>query len=472
MTMEHFTHPKLAENADFKSAVGFFERWITLKMSEQRQPGLSLGLLVDQELVYARGFGYSDLAAQTPARADTIYRIASNTKLFTSIAIMQLRDAGKLRLDDSVVELLDWFKIRQRFPDAKPLTVRHLLTHTSGLPRDDHTPMWTDTAFPNREQIIAALPNRETALLPETRWKYSNLGFATLGEIVEKVSGQPYVEYIHQHIIDPLGMASTFVTLPESFRARLATGYTRIGLSAERQPEPFTESGGYTAAFNNASTVEDLAKFLRLQFRYDETSGVLRGSTLKEMHRPHWVNPDWNGGWGLGFGIYRDKDKTWVGHGGAVLGHFTLQRFNPDDKVGVIVLTNATGGDTNTYFQEIVRTLAPIAVKALAKSPEKVTFKPEWERYIGAYRGPWGDSYVLREADQLKLKSLQFPDFPAGVLIPEGDDGRTFRMKEGGNEGELVIFVRDETGVVTRMHIAGEYSLPMPPSPMSPSPMS
>jgi hypothetical protein len=186
------------------------------------------------------------------------------------------------------------------------------------------------------------------------------------------------------------------------------------------------------------------------------------GSTLKELHRPHWVNPDWNGGWGLGFGIYRDKDKTWVGHGGAVLGHFTLQRFNPDDKVGVIVLTNATGGDTNTYFQEIVRALAPIAVKTLAKSPEKATFKPEWERYIGAYRGPWGDSYVLREGDHLKLKSLQFPELPAGVLIPEGEDGRTFRMKEGGNEGELVIFVTDETGVVTRMHVAGEYSSPMP----------
>lgn len=461
MTMDQFTHPKLAENPDFKSAVGFFERWIAAKMGEQRQPGISVGLLVDQELAYARGFGYSDLDSQTAARADTIYRIASNTKLFTSIAILQLRDAGKLWLDDPVADHLAWFNIRQRFNETKPITIRHLLTHTSGLPRDDHTPMWTDTAFPDRAHIIAALPDRETALPPETRWKYSNLGFALLGEIVEAVSGQPYAEYIHRHIIDPLGMTSTFVALPESHRSRLATGYTRLGWTPERGPEPFTESGGYTAAFNNASTVEDLAKFLRLQFRYEETSGVLRGSTLKEMHRPHWVNPDWNGGWGLGFGIYRDKNKTWVGHGGAVLGHFTLQRFNPDDKVGVIVLANATGGDTNTYFQEIVRALAPIAVKTLAKSTDKPSFKPEWERYIGAYRSPWWDAYVLRENEHLILKSLQFPELPAGTLIPEGDDGRTFRMKEGGSDGELVIFEADEAGKVARMRVAGEYSLPV-----------
>lgn len=461
MTMDQFTHPKLAENADFKSAVGFFERWTAAKMHEQRQPAVSVGLLVDQELAYARGFGYSDLATQTAARADTIYRIASNTKLFTSIAILQLRDAGKLRLDDPVVDHLSWFNIRQRFPEARPITIRHLLTHTSGLPRDDHTPIWTDTVFPTREQIIAALPDRETSLLPETRWKYSNLGFALLGEIVEKVSGQPYAEYIHRHIIDPLGMTSTFVTLPESHRARLATGYSRIGWTAERQPEPFTESGGYTAAFNNASTVEDLAKFLRLQFRYEESSGVLRGSTLKEMHRAHWVNPDWNGGWGLGFGIYRDKNKTWVGHGGAVLGHFTLQRFNLDEKIGVIVLTNTTGGDTYTYFQEIVRALAPIAVKALGKTEEKLSFKPEWERFIGAYRSPWWDGYVLRENEQLILKSLMFPDLPGGVLIPEGENGCTFRMKEGGNDGELVVFDVDEGGKVTRMRVAGEYSLPV-----------
>lgn len=455
--MDSYLHPKLQENPDFRSALGLFERWATYKLMEQRQPGISVGLVYDQELVWARGFGYSDLDSQTPARANTIYRIASNTKLFTSIAIMQLRDAGKLGLDDPVIDHLPWFNIKQRFPDAKPLTIRHLLTHTSGLPRDDNTPMWTECVFPSREQILAALPNRETALLPETRWKYSNLGFALLGEIVEAVSGQPYATYIHQHIIDPLGMTSTFVHLPESQRGRLATGYTRLDSTGERKPEPFTDSQGYTAAFNNASTVEDLAKFLMLQFRYDQTDGVLRGSTLREMHRPHWVNPDWGGGWGLGFGIYRDNNKTWIGHGGAVLGHFTSQRFNIEDKIGIVVLTNATGGDTNTYFQEIKRALAPLAAKILAKTPDKPKFDPAWERYFGLYSSPWWDAYVLRQDDQLVVKSVLFPDMPGAVL--EFVSENTFRVKDGDtNPGELVVFELNDDGSA-RMFVGGEYTV-------------
>jgi CubicO group peptidase (beta-lactamase class C family) len=463
--MDAYLHPDLAAQPDFASAVGFFERWMAVKMADQRQPAASVALLVDQTLVYARGFGHADLESATPARADTIYRIASNTKLFTSIAIMQLRDAGKLRLDDRVADILPWFNIRQRFPDAKPITVRHLLTHTSGLPRDDHTPMWTETAYPTREQIIAALPARETALVPETRWKYSNLGFALLGEIVESVGGQPYADFIHARIIDPLGMADTFVHLPDALRPRLATGYSRLSWTGgQRRPEPFTISAGYTAAFNNASTVEDLAKFLMLQFRLDQTTDILRGDTLREMHRPHWVNPDWKAGWGLGFSVAREGDKTWVGHGGALLGHFSLQRFNPDDKSGIVVLTNTTGGDTQAYFAEMARGLAPLAVKALAKAPEKPVYDPAWDALIGAYHSPWWDAYVLRDADRLVMRSLQFPELPPGALIPEPatEPGGSvvFRMKEGGNDGELVFFERDAAGAVTRLRVAGEYLLP------------
>ncbi|HMN31270.1 MAG TPA: serine hydrolase domain-containing protein, partial [Caldilineaceae bacterium] len=145
-------------------------------MAYREQPGLSIGVVYDQELVWAKGFGYANLERHEPATPQTLYRIASITKLFTSTAILQLRDAGKLQLDDPLSNFLSWFAIKQRFPEAPPITLRHLLTHTSGLPRESAFPYWVDNEFPSREQIQARLPEQETALPSETKWKYSNLG--------------------------------------------------------------------------------------------------------------------------------------------------------------------------------------------------------------------------------------------------------------------------------------------------------
>ena len=133
-------------------------------MAHREEPGLSIGIVHDQELVWARGFGYADVNEQVAATAATRYRIASITKLFTSTGILMLRDAEKLQLDDPVEQHLPWFNIRQRFPDAPAITVRHLLTHTAGLPREAGFPYWTDADFPTREQVREALPRQENRL--------------------------------------------------------------------------------------------------------------------------------------------------------------------------------------------------------------------------------------------------------------------------------------------------------------------
>src|SRR5262249_42193189 len=162
------------------------------------------GILYDQDLVWAKGFGYADVDKRTPATPRTIYRIASISKLFTSTAILQLRDQGKLQLDDPVAKHLPWFKVKSRHADAPAaVTVRHLLTHTSGLPRESPFPYWTDLKFPTREQLMQALVTQESVYPPETKWKYSNLALALAGEVVAAVSGEPYEEYVQKHILDP-----------------------------------------------------------------------------------------------------------------------------------------------------------------------------------------------------------------------------------------------------------------------------
>ena len=214
-------------HSDVASNIELLSAWIEAQMAHRAEPGLSVAIVHDQDLVWARGFGHADLESRVAATAGTGYRIASVTKLFTGTAILILRDAGMLQLDDPVDRHLPWFDIRQRYPDAPPITIRHLLTHTAGLPREAAFPYWTDANFPTREQVREALPRQETAYPVETRWKYSNLALALAGEIVAAVSGQSYETFVQQRILDPLAMSDTLVRAPHPDDPRLAVGYGR-----------------------------------------------------------------------------------------------------------------------------------------------------------------------------------------------------------------------------------------------------
>src|SRR5947209_14572221 len=143
----------LAAQPGVASGIALLEAWIESQMAYRGVPGLALGIVSDQALVWARGFGRADRATKRPAAPETIYRIASISKLFTSVAIMQLRDAGKLGLDDPLERHLPGFDLRGRAAGAPPVTLRHILTHTAGLPREAPYPYWTDFDFPTRERI-------------------------------------------------------------------------------------------------------------------------------------------------------------------------------------------------------------------------------------------------------------------------------------------------------------------------------
>src|SRR5262245_18627145 len=168
--------PLLAEEPPVvNDRIRLLEAWIESQMAYRGQPGLSIGIVQDQDLVWSRGFGFADREGNIPATTDTLYRIASITKTFTATAIMQLRDQGRLELDDPVSKHLSWFRVRPREAGGRPITIRHLLTHISGLPREADSPYWTTDDFPTREEIIKALPDYEQIFNAETRWKYSNL---------------------------------------------------------------------------------------------------------------------------------------------------------------------------------------------------------------------------------------------------------------------------------------------------------
>src|SRR2546426_8705383 len=198
-----------ARKPEIAAALTVLDAWIAATVAQREQPGLSIGIVYDQDLVWAKGYGFADLERRLPATPSTIYRIASISKLFTATAIMQLRDAGKLRLDDPVSKRLPWFSIKQTYDGGPPITIRQLITHTSGLPRELSGLNWSDLTFPGHEELRRVLPGQETVFAPETEWKYSNLAVSLAGEVVAHVSGEPWPQYVERHILQPLGMTAT-----------------------------------------------------------------------------------------------------------------------------------------------------------------------------------------------------------------------------------------------------------------------
>jgi CubicO group peptidase (beta-lactamase class C family) len=457
---------RIVDDANVRSALALLSAWIESQMAYAGLPGLSIGIVHDQELVWARGFGHANLERREPATEETLYRVASITKLFTSTAILQLRDAGRLRLDDAISEHLPWFGIERTHPDAPVMTIRHLLTHTAGLPREAGFPYWSDGMFPTPEQMRERVPQLRTALATETEWKYSNLGLALAGEIVAAVAGQPYADYVTAHILEPLGMGRTWVATPPAGQPGLSTGYTRRLPAAGRSSAPFTDGRGLTPAAGMTTCVTDLARFAMLQFRDGPAGGaqILRGSTLREMHRVHWLEPDWTAGWGLGFRVERTKGNTYVGHGGRLRGYRTILQLCPADRVGVIVMLNADDANPPMFAEKAFQWVAP-AIVAAAPRPESAGAPAGWERYAGKYRSPWSDVQVLIVDGGLAMIDPTQPDPTVAVTRLHSVAEHTFRMETrdgyGGN-GELVAFECDAGGRVMRVRIGENHADPIP----------
>jgi CubicO group peptidase (beta-lactamase class C family) len=450
----------LAEHPDVQSAIELLAAWIEAQIHYRETPGLAIGIVHDQTLIWARGFGWADLERRVPATVDTVYRIGSITKLFTATAILILRDAGKLALDEPITAYLPWFAMKST-AEAGPITLRHLLSHTAGLPREAAFPYWMDEKFPSIEEIRGRLPMQERPLPTESRWKYSNLGATLAGEVVAAVSGEPYAEFVRSRVLAPLGMSATLVETPPAGHPHLATGYGRRLPGRERVAWSITDLRGLTAAGNMATSVTDLARFAMLQFRAGGAGGaqVLAGRTLAEMQRVHWLEPEWQAGWGLGFRVLRLRGKTFVGHGGGVRGFRTELRICPADKVAVIIFINADDGETWPYMDKAFDWVGGAITTVL--KPAAPTADPGWQRYVGRYRNVWGDLQVLVRGGELIVIGPAGPDPLLIYSTPKPVGERTFRVetKDGyGIPGELAAFELDAAGRVTRVRMGENYA--------------
>jgi CubicO group peptidase (beta-lactamase class C family) len=393
---------------DFSEAIRMIDTWLEAQRDYDNLPGISVAIVTDQEILWSKGYGLADLEKKVPSSPNTIYSICSISKLFTSVAIMQLRDAGKLRLEDLVADHLPWFNLEQQYPDTGPITIRSVLTHSSGLPRESDYPYWTgpDFPFPSTSQVRAKLGTQKTLYSPSTYFQYSNLGITLLGEIVAGVSGMPYSKYIEENILKPLRLADTRTELPESlWRGKLATGYTAKKRDGTRSMLPLFQAKGIAAAAGFSSTVEDLARFASWQFRLLEKGGeeILKASTLREMQRVHWVDPDWKTTWGLGFSVSEVDGQTIVGHGGSCPGYRSTLSIDPNKKQAFIIMINAQGVSPDKYATG----MRDILKKATDKTKQEKAVV-DLEAYAGHFDAQpwWGETVFLPWQGKLAVFEL------------------------------------------------------------------
>jgi CubicO group peptidase (beta-lactamase class C family) len=339
--------PALDSDPRIEDAVAAWTAWVENDLGQSGVPATSYSFVHRDELLASGGLGLADPDSGEAADPDTLYSICSISKLFTSIAVMQLRDEGKLRLDDDLGQFVPWVEsLSDAHPEDEPISIRNALTHSAGLPRESNSPYWAgpDFDFPTTRQIRKRLASQQT-LYPSGRYfQYSNLGMALLGEVVAAQAGRPWSEVVQGEILEPLGMNDTYTSMPEAHATgRLVAGYAARRGSPERERLGLFDVEGIGPAAGMASTAADLATFARWQLGLRAGGGdrVLRAATLREMQRVHWVDPDWETTWGLGFSVLQRDDSTWVRHGGLCPGYATEFAILPKEELGIVVLTNA-----------------------------------------------------------------------------------------------------------------------------------
>ncbi len=453
---------EIASDPDVLGAERLFSAWMDAQVAYRGLPGIVVGVVAGDRLVWAKGFGYADVQAKRPMTPDTRFRMASHSKLFTATAIMQLREQGKLRLDDPVQQHLPWFRVRPAGDDDGTITIETLLSHSSGLPREagDH---WTTLDFPTDAEVRALIADRQAAFAPSVRWKYSNLAYTVAGMLIEEKSGLKWADYLQRNIFTPLGMTSSSVDRDDPL---LAVGYGRRMPDGSREKLPFTDARGMAAATGLTSTVEDMARFVSAQFRAGPRGGdrILSTGSLREMHRVRSLENTWTSGNGIGFSVVRLNNRTYVGHGGGYPGYTTYTMIDLEAGVGAIALTNTNDSDPNEIARQLMASVGAAVAKATAKKPTVVAWDPAWARFAGLYRGRGGDSQVVLLKDRLVLINPEGQDLTVAPTELEPLGGGRFRFSArtgGGVVGEVVRFT-EENGRVVRMYTGDSFAQRVP----------
>lgn len=385
------------------------------ELEERRLPSVAAAVVAGGQVVWHGTTGTLDgsdgTAVVTP---DTQYRIGSITKTFVAVEILRLHEEGRLRIDQRVREVLDDVD-EQSFADV---TIAQLLTHTSGLQSETNGPWWERA--PGADWAELRDSGLRLVLIPGTRFHYSNPGYALLGRILEVAHGRSWFEVVRDRLLEPLGMTRTTLR---------PTGDAAAGIAVHpnedlRHAEPEFDAGAMAPAGQLWASIEDLARWA--VFAAGDGEGLVSPSTLELMRVPLAVNDRWQLEWasaqGLGWQVWHDGPRRYVGHGGSMPGFLASLKVEPATGVGVVVLTNTTSGlgsvgdDLLTMAREKLAT--PASAEVAAPSERVAALAGTWY---------WGPAPFTIE-----------PTGGEGFILHAPNGGRSSRFVRDGDQDRWI----------------------------------
>lgn len=425
------------------------DTWLDYQQFMKRIPGLSIGIIYRDKIILSRGYGYSNIEQKKMATDKTLYRIASISKLFTAISIMQLVEEEKIHLDERVSKYLSWLKSRDK------ITIRQLLTHSSGINRDGNTPHWINDDFPEIEQIKKHVSEGAITYSPIEKFKYSNLGYTILGRLIEEVSETSYKDYVENNIINKIGLKDTYVDIENKAERDLATGYGRDipGFEREKFKNPSTKSMASATGF--ISNVNDLCKFMSAQFLSNDL--LLKKDIKREMQRIQWIEETGNETitFGIGYEIWKLDDVTLRGHGGGFPGFITRIAFDREKEIGMAILTNSLGSNTADLTSGAFHIIYYI-LKNYDDFKKMRVKDIDLKKYGGRFHGRWNDVYIVEINNSLNFfyPNDNRPLKEMYKLKPKKDN--IFTIETGNNFdyiGEDVVFEFDGSNNLIKVKI-------------------
>ncbi|MCO5212352.1 MAG: beta-lactamase family protein [Caldilinea sp.] len=417
--------------------------------NKHKLPALAYGVVAGGSLVHGGATGWADIAAQQQASATTLFRIASMTKSFAALAVLQLRDAGALALDDRADAYVpELASLVYPTADAPAITLRHLLTMSAGWPEDN---AWGDRQLALDDASFSALLARGVpfASAPGTQYEYSNLGYMVLGRVVSCVAGMPFQQYVNERILAPLGMTQTCWNVDSTTVLSVARGHEEVDGAWVEEPLAWMRSAGDTAAFGGLyTTVEELARWVALFLsawppREGDEPAVLRRASLREMQQAATARPPWLAGTalgeqaapeagGYGFGLFAGTAAGLgriVQHAGGLPGFGSHMAWLPDRDLGVVAFANRTYAPAVPIALDLLRhvvTRADAAPRRVHPAPALTAAREGATRLLQRWNDDLADALVAdnffldlsRERWQQRVARLRTLH---GDLVPEGE---------------------------------------------------
>ena len=402
--------------------------FVQRQMETRHAPGLALLVVKDGQTVRSKGYGMANLEHQVPVKPETIFQSGSVGKQFTATGVMMLVEAGKLALEDPIGKYLT-------VPESwKGITIRHLLTHTSGL--GDYPEELDFRKDYTEDELLQMVTKQPLLFVPGAQWRYSNLGYLTLGILIHKVTGKFYGDFLQERVFQPLGISSTRIISEADIVPNRAAGYRLVKEEVKNQDwvSPTLNTTADGALYFN---VVDLAKWDAALY----TEKLLKKSSLDQMWTPVKLNDGSSEAYGFGWSVNQYNGHRRIEHGGGWQGFTTHIARYVDDRLTVIVLTNLAQMDP----QYVAHGVAGFYVPELALPKHtRITIDPKLlPLYAGKYEFAPGLILEIAPGDnKLLLKQGE----RAREFLPEAND--TFYREDS----ETVLrFETDGAGMVTHM---------------------